>query len=152
MAIEDKNDKQIKDLLENNYPIKAIPIDFSDLNNRLLILKTSFPDAYEKTENDKESWYFMAQLNGDHIDVIGVVQMFQNSSNELSITHFEINKVFRRKGKTKEIIDYLKRFTIFRHFKKIITPSLGDTDRHYIRNGFVKQGFDLVWENDGFIN
>ena len=40
MAIEDKNDKQIQDLLENNYPIKAIPIDFGDLNNRGLVLKT----------------------------------------------------------------------------------------------------------------
>ena len=51
MAVEDKNDKQIQDLLENNFPIKAIPIDFNDLNNRNLILRSSFPWAYEKTES-----------------------------------------------------------------------------------------------------
>ena len=147
MAIEDKNDKQIQDLLENNYPIKAIPIDFGDLNNRGLVLKSSFPEAYEKTESftDREHWYFMAQLVGDHIDVIGVVQMFQNANNELALTHLEVNKVFRRQGKTKEILDYLKRFAAFRHFKSIVVPCIKEYERHFIRNGFVKKGFDLVW-------
>lgn len=153
MAIEDKNDKQIQDLLENNFPIKAIPIDFNDLNNRNLILKSSFSWAYEKTESltDREHWYFLAQLNGSNIDIIGVVQMFQNSNNELALTHFEVNKVFRRRGKTKEILDYLKRFAIFRHFKCIIVPCIEESERHFLRNGFVKQGFDLVWKNNGII-
>lgn len=153
MAIEDKNDKQIQDLLENNYPIKAIPIDFGDLNNRGLVLKSSFPWAYEKTESqtDREYWFFMAQLNGSHIDVIGVVQMFQNASNELALTHLEVNKVFRRQGKTKEILDYLKRFAIFRHFKRIIVPCIAESERHFLRNGFTKKGFDLIWENNGII-
>lgn len=153
MAIEDKNDKQIQDLLENNYPIKAIPIDFGDLNNRGLVLKSSFPWAYEKTESltDREHWFFMAQLNGSHIDVIGVVQMFQNSNNELAITHLEVNKVFRRQGKTKEILDYLKRFAVFRHFKRITVPCIAESERHFLRNGFAKKGFDLIWENNGII-
>lgn len=145
MAIENKDDKQIKDLLENNYPIKAIPIDFGDLNNRMFILKSSFADAYAKTENDRENWWFMAQLVNDHIDIIGVVQMFQKD-NSLVISHFETNRVFRRQGKSKEILDYLKKFTAFRHFKMIIAPSEGDTDRHYIRNGFVKDGANLIWK------
>lgn len=153
MAIEDKNDKQIQDLLENNYPIKAIPIDFGDLNNRGLVLKSSFPWAYEKTESqaDREYWFFMAQLNGSHIDIIGVVQMFQNSNNELALTHLEVNKVFRRQGKTKEILDYLKRFAIFRHFKRITVPCITESERHFLRNGFTKKGFDLIWENNGII-
>lgn len=145
MPIEDKHDKQIQDLLENNYPIKAIPIDFMDLNNRTLVLKSSFADAYEKTEEDKNHWYYMAQLVGDHIDIIGVVQMFQNANNELALTHLEVNKVFRRQGKTKEILDYLKRFVEFRHFKKIVVPCIEEHERHFLRNGFTKKGFDLEW-------
>jgi hypothetical protein len=147
MAIENKNDKQIQDLLENNFPIKAIPIDFNDLNNRGLILKSSFPWAYEKTESftDRDNWYFLAQLNGDHIDVIGVAQFFQNANNELALTHLEVNKIFRRQGKTKEILDYLKRFVKFRHFKNITVPCIEEYERHFLRNGFVKKGFDLEW-------
>lgn len=145
MAIENKNDKQIQDLLENNFPIKAIPIDFNDLNNRNLILRSSFPWAYEKTEKDKNNWYYMAQLVEDHIDVIGVVQMFQNSNNELILTHLEVNKIFRRKGKTKEILDYLKRFVEFRHFKKIVVPYNNEHERHFIRNGFEKKVLGLEW-------
>ena len=148
MAIENKNDKQIQDLLENNFPIKAIPIDFSDLNNRSLILKSSFPWAYEKTESqtDREHWYFISQLVSNvGIDVIGVVQMFQNSNNELALTHLEVNKVFRRRGKTKEILDYLKRFVRFRHFKNITVPCVEEHERHFLRNGFVKKGFNLEW-------
>lgn len=153
MAIEDKNDKQIQDLLENNFPIKAIPIDFNDLNNRSLILKSSFPWAYEKTESftDRNYWYFMAQLNVDHIDVIGVAQFFQNANNELALTHLEVNKVFRRQGKTKEILDYLKRFVRFRHFKNIIVPCIKEHERHFLRNDFVKKGLDLVWKNDSIV-
>lgn len=153
MAIEDKNDKQIQDLLENNFPIKAIPIDFNDLNNRSLILKSSFPWAYEKTESftDRNYWYFMAQLNVDHIDVIGVAQFFQNANNELALTHLEVNKVFRRQGKTKEILDYLKRFVRFRHFKNIIVPCIEEHERHFLRNDFVKKGFNLVWKNDSIV-
>lgn len=153
MAIEDKHDKQIQDLLENDYPIKAIPIDFSDLNNRMLVLKSSFPDAFAKTEVNeyRSNWYYMAQLVGDHIDIIGVVQMSQSVSNYLTITHFEVNKVFRRQGKTKEILDYLKRFAKFRHFKGIMTPSRGDTDRHFIRNGFIKERANLEWKNNDII-
>ena len=148
MAIENKNDKQIQDLIENNFPIKAIPIDFSDLNNRSLILKSSFPWAYEKTESqtDREHWYFISQLVSNvGIDVIGVVQMFQNSNNELALTHLEVNKVFRRRGKTKEILDYLKRFVRFRHFKNITVPCVEEHERHFLRNGFVKKGFNLEW-------
>ena len=148
MAIENKNDKQIQDLLENNFPIKAIPFDFSDLNNRSLILKSSFPWAYEKTESqtDREHWYFISQLVSNvGIDVIGVVQMFQNSNNELALTHLEVNKVFRRRGKTKEILDYLKRFVRFRHFKNITVPCVEEHERHFLRNGFVKKGFNLEW-------
>ena len=147
MAIENKNDKQIQDLLENNCPIKAISIDFNDLNNRNLILKSSFPWAYEKTESftDREYWYFIAQLNGDRIDVIGVAQFFQNANNELALTHLEVNKVFRRQGKTKEILDYLKRFVRFRHFKNITVPCIEEHERHFLRNGFVKTGFNLEW-------
>lgn len=153
MAIEDKNDKQIQDLLENNFPIKAIPIDFNDLNNRNLILRSSFPWAYEKTGSftDRDYWYFMVQLNGDHIDVIGVTQFFQSAiNNELSLTHLEVNKVFRRQGKTKEILDYLKRFVRFRHFKSITVPCIEEHERHFLRNGFIKKGFDLEWKNDYF--
>lgn len=151
MAIEDKNDKQIQDLLENDFPIKAIPIDFGDLNNRGLVLKSSFPWAYEKTESltDREHWYFISQLVSNiSIDVIGVVQMFQNANNELALTHLEVNKVFRRRGKTKEILDYLKRFVRFRHFKNITVPCIKEHERHFLRNGFVKKGFDLEWKND----
>lgn len=145
MALENKYDKQIQDLLENNYPIKAIPIDFMDLNNRNLVLKNSFVDAYKKTEEDKSSWYYMAQLSGEHIDVIGVVQMVQTVNKELVLTHLEVNKVFRRQGKTKEILDYLKRFVAFRYFKKMVVSCPKESERHFIRNGFIKNGTQLEW-------
>jgi len=146
MAIEDKNDKQIQNLLENDHPIKAIPIDFNDLNNRIFILKSSFPLAYEKTETDKNNWYFLVQLDGDYIDIIGVVQMFQNVVNELVLTHLEVNKAFRRQGKTKEILDYLKLFAKLRHFKCILVPYIKEHERHFLRNGFTKDGCNLIWK------
>ena len=44
-----------------------------------------------------------------------------------------------------EILDYLKRFVRFRHFKNITVPCIEEHERHFLRNGFIKKGFNLEW-------
>lgn len=121
MAIEDKSDKQILDVLENNFPIKAIEVDFNDLNNLNLIIKTSFQEAYHLIDDFDGKWYFITELNTicNTINVIGLVNLRIAQDGWMHVYWFEINRVMRSQGFTPRIIDYLKRWAAFRHFNGI---------------------------------
>lgn len=130
MAIEDKNDKQIQDLLENNFPLKAIKVDFRDLNNKTLIIKSAFGGAYTYLNDWKDNWFYIARLNEicNTIDLIGIVNMTIASDGWLDLNWIETNKVFKKKNYSKEIIDYLKRFVKWRHLKGIVANCVVEED------------------------
>lgn len=146
MAIISPSDKAIKDLLENDYPIKAIPIDFSDLNNKTLVIKSSFTGAYEKLDSFDGTWCYVVTLNmvQNCIDVIGIVNLLVGLDGWLKLNWIETNKAFKKKGYVKNIIDYLKKFAIFRHYKGIRAEVTTENKQEIIsifkKNDFVDKG------------
>lgn len=155
MAIEDKNDKQIKDLLENNSELKAIKVDFNDLNNKNYIIKSSFPIAFTKLDDSekKDNWFYIVQLNVimNNINVIGLINMTVTKDGWLKLYWVETNKAFKKRGYTKEIIEYVKRYVQWQHWKGIITTCEKQEDMHIFKfNGFNPLGnnsLDMKWEN-----
>lgn len=148
MAIEDKNDKQILDPLENDFPIKAIIVDFNDLNNLNLVIKNSFQEAYKRIDNFERCWYFIVRLNVfcNTIDVIGLVNLKFSNDGDMEIYWFEVNKVMQKMGFTRQIIDYLQRWAKFIHCKKIRIH----TDTVENMNFFKR--FDFKKEKDNSLN
>lgn len=143
MAIEDKNDKQIQDLLENNYPLKAIKVDFRDLNNKTLIIKSAFEGAYTHLNTWADNWFYIARLNEicNTIDLIGIINMVITSDGWLDLFWVETNKVFKDKNFSKEIIIYLKRFVRWRHLKGIMAHCQVEDDlRLFKYNNFKPLG------------
>lgn len=154
MAIEDSKDKQIQDLLENNYPLKAIKVDFKDLTNKNYVIKSSFTESYKKLDDveKKDNWFYIASLNivNNCIDLIGLVDMVIGEG-WLKLYYLETNKVFKKKNYSKEIIIYLKKFTQFRHLKGIKAFCEKTEDFPLFKyNGFVPVGnnsLEMKWEN-----
>lgn len=148
MAVENKDDKQIKDLLENNFPLRAIPIDFKDLNNRNLILNSSFKETFEKTEKDKENWFFIIELHNNEImTIISTVQMYQKD-NYLMLNFLETSKLYKNQHKGIFTIEYLKSFVRFRHLKGIIIPNIIEGSvSFFTKNGFELKGNQLKWKS-----
>lgn len=141
MAIEDKNDKQIKDLLENNSELKAIVVDFKDLNNKTLIIRSSFQEGYKMLDTFKENWFYIAELGFNAINVVGLVNMIPKSDGFLHLNWVETNKVFKKKNYSKEIIIYLKRYVQYMHFKGIIAYCQKPEDMHLFKfNNFEPIG------------
>src|SRR5574344_1104473 len=145
MAIENKDDKQIKDLLENNYPLKAIKVDFNDLNNKSLIIKSSFIESYKRLDDSekKDNWFFIVKLNTlqNCIDVIGLVDMTVSSDGWLNLYYLETSKIFKDKNFSKEIIIYLKRYVQYQHFKGITAHCEKPEDMHLFKfNDFKSLG------------
>lgn len=151
MAIEDKNDKQIKDLLENNSELKAIVVDFKDLNNKTLVIKSSFQEGYKMLDTFKNNWFYIAELGFSGINIIGLVNMYPGDDNYLHILWLETNKVFKKKGYSKEIIIYLKRFAQYRHMKGVMAHCQKPEDMHLFKfNNFKPIGNNSLcvkWEN-----
>lgn len=149
MAIEDSNDKQIQDLLENNYPLKAIKVDFKDLNNKNYIIKSSFIESYKKLDDieKKDNWFYIASLDvvNNCINLIGLVDMII-SNGWLKLYYLETNKVFKKKMFSKEIIIYLKKFAQFRHLKGIKAICEKEEDiKLFKRNNFTVNGLIMQW-------
>lgn len=151
MAIEDKNDKQILNLLENNADLRAIKVDFKDLNNKTLIIKSSFVEAYKKLEELKENWFYIGNLGFNGINLVGIVNMIPDQNNYLHLFWIETNKIFKKKGYSKEIVEYLKRYSQFAHFKGIIVHCEKAEDMHLFKfNDFKPKGnnsLEMIWLN-----
>lgn len=148
MAIEDKNDKQILDPLENDFPIKAIAVDFMDLNNLNLIIKNSFQEAFKLIDDFNGVWYFIVKLNiiMNTIDIIGLANIKFSNDKTMEIYWLEINKVMRNKGYTRQILDYFQRWAKFIHCKKIrLLVNTKDNMKLFKR-------FDFIKENDNSLN
>ena len=155
MPIENEKDKQIQDLLENNYPLKAIKVDFKDLNNKNLVIKSSFKEAYTRLndEEKKDNWFYIGELNVrmNTINIVGLINMTVTQDGWLKIYWIETNKVFRNKGYTKEIIEYLKRYVQWKHWRGAIAVCEKTEDMHHFKfNGFKPLGnnsLEMKWEN-----
>ena len=147
MAINDKNDKQIQDLLENNYPLKAIKVDFNDLNNKTFIIKTAFSEGYKKLENFSD-WYYIVKLNliGNCIDLIGLVSFEFDEQHFLKLNWIETNKVFKKKMFSKEILDYLKLYVKWIHAKGIKVKNYENNIVLFKLNDFKLDKGAMVWQ------
>lgn len=123
MAVNDANDSQIRDLLENGYPLKAIKVDFRDLNNKNLIIASSFKEAYLHLDDPdkKDSWFFIVGLDiiRNCINVIGLVSMTTTIDRWLELRWLEVSSVYRKTGQSHNIFSYLKRFAEYRHLSGI---------------------------------
>lgn len=138
MAIENSKDTQILNLLENDAPLKAIKVDFLEGNNKNLIIRFGFPEAYSKlSELKEEGWYYIIKLNQimNCIDVIGLVQM-KVEDGVLNISWLETNKAFKKKGYSREIIKYLVRYAEYLHLKEINSSA---DNKIWKLNGFEKK-------------
>ena len=142
MPIEDKNDKQILDLLENDYPTKMIEVDFKDLNNKNLIIRNSFIESYKKLNDFNGKWFFVIQLGINAINVIGLVNLDLTDS-YVNLNYLEINKIFKKQKRSTEIIIYLKKFSDFRHLKGIRVKQC-EMNNFFIKHGFKKEGNFLI--------
>ena len=142
MPIEDKNDKQILDLLENDYPTKMIEVDFKDLNNKNLIIRNSFIESYKKLNDFNGKWFFVIQLGINAINVIGLVNIDLTDS-YVNLNYLEINKIFKKQKRSTEIIIYLKKFSDFRHLKGIRVKQC-EMNNFFIKHGFKKEGNFLI--------
>lgn len=168
MALENSNDEKIKDLLENNYPLKAVAVDFAeDINNMNLVVRTSFKRAeyfFDHT-NEKSSkydnWFYIAELNpySENIKICGLVRMTLTAANGyLNISHLEKNRVLKEDNLEKRIIDYFKGYSKFKHLKgirlfydkaDIPNEEIARTVKVYEDNGFKRNEGTLTftWEN-----
>lgn len=142
MPIEDKNDKQILDLLENDYPTKMIEVDFKDLNNKNLIIRNSFIESYKKLNDFSGKWFFVIQLGINAINVIGLVNL-DLTDNYVNLNYLEINKIFKKQKRSTETIIYLKKFSDFRHLKGIRVKQC-EMNNFFIKHGFKKEGNFLI--------
>lgn len=152
MAIENKNDKQILDLLENSYELKAIEIDFRDLNNKCFIIKSSFKDAYDQLDKLKSKWYYIGYVSITGINLIGIVNMEVSENGWLNLYWLETNKVFKKKGFSKEIMIYLKRYAKYYHMKGIIAHLQNQEQMTYFKSNLFENigngTLDMKWENN----
>lgn len=127
---------KILNLLENNAPLKAIKAD--SIPQMDYIIRNSFPMAYKELSSlGRENWYFIISLNPlmNSLNILGLVQ-FDIKENSLEISWLEVNRTFRKKGYSREIIKYLTKYAEFLHLKEII--SLKD-DKIWNMNGFEKK-------------
>lgn len=69
------------------------------------------------------------------LNILGLVQ-FDIKGNSLEISWLEVNRTFRKKGYSREIIKYLTKYAEFLHLKEI--TSLKD-DKIWNMNGFEKK-------------
>lgn len=156
MPIENKDDKQILDLLENKYPLKAIKVDFKDLNNRSLIIKSSFQNAYKVLDDTekKDNWFYIIELNQilNNISVIGLVNFSLSSDGWLNLYWIETNKMFKKKGYSKEIIIYLKKYVKWMHWKGITAYPIKPSDFPLFQKNLFKNGGSnssiMRWNNE----
>lgn len=146
MAIENKDDKQIVNLLENSDELRCIKVDFKDLNNKTLIIKSSFPEAF-KDLNTEENYFYICKLNiiYNSIDVLGLVKM-DIENNYLILKWIETNRAFKKKGYFLEIINYLKKYVQWINLKGIITCPTEEAKYLFLKNGFTVRTNCLAWE------
>lgn len=167
MAIENEHDEQIKNLLENDYPLKAITVDFNDINNMNLVIRSSFKraanyiDAHTNEKDIRDNWFYIAELNLNvqGIKIVGLVRMTLTAADGyLKIDHLEENHVFYNQGYDRKIIDYLIGYSKFKHLKGIIltyNETVPDLDkdlklktRIYEDKGFKKNEGTLTYKLD----
>lgn len=154
MAIENSKDKQIEDLTAYSE-LKAIKVDFRDLNNKNLIIKNAFKDAFLKLDSfDENGWYFICSLDviNNKINIIGIVNMLLGADNYLHLNWLETNQVFRNKNYSTEILTYLKKYTNWERLKGIIA-NCEKLEQHPVfkKNGFKPIGanvLNLSWESE----
>lgn len=153
MAVTDANDSQIQDLLENGFPLKAIKVDFRDMNNKSLIIASSFKEAYPHLDDPekKDNWFFIAGLDilRNCINVIGLVDMTISEDGWLNLYWLEVSRVYRKSGQAYNIFAYLKRFVDYRHMKGIKAYSAPDKIGFFQKFGFKKKenSTTLEWES-----
>lgn len=153
MAVNDADDSQIQDFLENGYPLKAIRVDFRDLNNKNLIIASSFKEAYRHLDDPdkKDSWFFIVGLDiiRNCINVIGLVSMTISDSRWLELRWLEVSSVYRKTGQSHNILTYLKKFAQYRHMMGIRIFSDETHIRFFQRLGFRKKENSTIleWES-----
>lgn len=157
MPIIDKDDKQIENLLENNIDLRAIKVDFNDLNNKSLIIKSSFVESYNVLDDKdkKDKWFFIAKMDRFtfSIKLISIVSMDINENNGyLNLYFIETNKIFKNNGYGKETLDYLKSYCKWRHLKGIIVDCIKQENFPiFKKNNFINIGNNsllMKWDAD----
>ena len=126
--IENEKDEKIKNLLENDYNMKAISVDFSDLNNMSLVIRTSFLNSADYIDSQikklgsgaYENWFYIAELDSiaQKINICALVNM-TICDGYLKIYCIEENRVIKRKKYFNRALDYLMNYVKFKHLKGI---------------------------------